>query len=159
MKRILIAFSSFAAAAGASAATLTYTPQGSAPYLWSDTAAWGGAVPTDDDSATVSQTTLKSNPLFVTPGDNAVSSNLVIGNGTLYVEPNASLTVKKGEAGGITIAKDDGTTVGVVTNYGTITLWHDNGVQFRLRKLDEGDSCPIRQLRRPDRREGVASSA
>ena len=123
MKRILIAFSSFAVAFGVTGADFSYTPQGSAPYYWSDTAAWGGTLPTDDDSATVSQTALLANPLFVRPGDNAVSSNLFLGNGTLYVEPSASLTVKKGAAGGITIANSS-STVGVITNYGTITAYN-----------------------------------
>ena len=106
------------------AANVTYQLNGSAPYYWATDTNWsGGALPTTDDNVTISQTALKTNPLFVRPGDNAVSSNLVIGNGTLYVEANASLTAKKGEAGGITIAKD-ASTVGAITNYGTITAYN-----------------------------------
>ena len=116
-----IAVGAFALAANA--ANMSYTPSGTPPYLWSNATAWGGALPTADDNATVSQTALKTNPLFVRPGDNAVSSNLVIGNGTIYVEPEASLTVKKGASGGITIANAKN-TVGVITNYGTITAYN-----------------------------------
>ena len=53
-----IAVGAFALAANA--ADMNYTPSGTPPYLWSDTTAWGGALPTADDNATVSQTALKT---------------------------------------------------------------------------------------------------
>ena len=122
MKRIVIAWVTFAASAGASAANLSYTPQGSAPYYWSNPAAWGGAEPTRDDNTTISNATLRTSPLTIQGGTSAVGGFVRVDNGTLYVEPNATLTAKNSanSDGGIFLATSANST-GVVTNYGSIT--------------------------------------
>ena len=105
------------------AANVSYTPQGSAPYYWSNAAAWGGTLPTTEDAATISQAGLKTSPLIVQSGESAVSSNLCVDIGTLHVEHGATLTAKKGKAGGMSLAKS-GSAMGVVTNYGSITAYN-----------------------------------
>ena len=123
MKRLSIAFAAFAVTVGATGASLSYTPQGSAPYYWSDAAAWGGTEPTNDDNATISSATFTTSPLTVQGESSANASNLYVDIGTLYVAPNATLTAKKGAAGGISIAKSKNAT-GVVTNYGSVTAYN-----------------------------------
>ena len=63
MKTLLIAFAAISAATSASAAMRSYTPQGSAPYYWSDAAAWGGTLPGASDEAIANNSLLLANPL------------------------------------------------------------------------------------------------
>ena len=48
------------------AADLSYVPQGEGPYLWSDAAAWGGAVPTGEDTVRLYGDYAPENPLTIT---------------------------------------------------------------------------------------------
>ena len=106
------------------AANVSYQLNGPAPYYWATDTNWsGGALPTTDDNVTISQTALKTSPLTVQSGDNAVASNMCVDVGTLYVEQGATLTTKKGNAGGMSLAKTANAS-GVVTNYGTITTYN-----------------------------------
>ena len=104
------------------AANVSYAPQGSAPYYWSNTAAWGGELPTSADDATINSATLKTSPLTIQGGTSAAGGFVHVDNGTLYVEPNATLTAKNSanSDGGIFLAMSANST-GVVTNYGSIT--------------------------------------
>ena len=123
MKGILTAFVAIVAATSVFAATLSYTPQGSAPYYWDNATAWGGVLPGSDDDATINNATFRTSPLTIQGGTSAAGF-LHVDNGTLYVEPNATLSAKNsaGSDGGIYFTKSASST-GVVTNYGTITTY------------------------------------
>ena len=99
------------------AAKVLYTPQGSAPYYWSDTAAWGGSLPTSADNAIINSTTLLSDPLTVRSGTSATASKVCFGNGILQVESGASIAMGDG-----TLMLADKNLTGVVTNYGTVSV-------------------------------------
>ena len=124
MKRILVSFSSFAAAVVASAATLSYTPQGSAPYYWDNAAAWGGTAPTSSDNVKVGNAMLLSSPLVVQSGTSAAGAKVCLGDGVLQVENGASLALSSGL---LTLADKDQTSI--VTNYGMAST---------IQKLDMG---------------------
>ena len=120
----------------ACAATLTYTPSGSAPYYWSTEANWSSeTLPTANDHVTISQAALKTSPLTVQAGESAaVASNVFLDVGTLYVEPGATLTANKG-GGGFSLAQTASGTA-VITNYGTITAYNlDLGTYSQSRGL------------------------
>ena len=101
----------FAATMGVSAASLSYTPQGSAPYYWSNAAAWGGTEPGSDDSVTIANSLLLANPLIIASGTAPAITGGVIGDCGLNVENGASFT----SSGNISMAKTAGTTC-VITN-------------------------------------------
>ena len=115
----------------ACAATLTYTPSGSAPYTWSTEANWSSeTLPTANDHVTISQTALKTSPLTVqlaaadlpawvasleTPDGGAVVSRLA-NDGKEYLvavnrSPEKELTLKIGLAPGAKRVRTDGTLV------------------------------------------------
>ena len=134
------------------AANVSYTPQGSAPYYWSNAAAWGGTEPTRDDDATINNATLKASPLTIQGGTSAVGGFVHVDNGTLYVEPNATLTTRDtvGSDGGIYLAKSASST-GVVTNYGTITtckldLGEYNAAKGTLARFDNFGTLTIEKM-------------
>lgn len=102
----------------ATAADLSYTPQGDAPYYWSNTAAWGGALPGADDSATLSNAGLLTHPLILEATTSASVATCFVNNAILYIEPGGSLNVSVPER--FSLARTSGST-GVVTNYGTIS--------------------------------------
>ena len=118
MKRLSIAFVTFAVAFGATGADLSYTPQGSAPYYWSDTAAWGGAVPTSADNVKVNSSTLLGSPLVVPSETSATGAKVLLGDGVLQVENGANLAM-----GSEWLILADKNLTGVVTNYGTATIY------------------------------------
>ncbi len=126
----------FAITMGVSAANLSYTPQGSAPYYWSDAAAWGGTEPGSGDSVTIANSLLLANPLIIASGTAPAIANGVIGDCGLYVERGASFT----SSGNISMAKTAGTTC-VITNYGTM-IFHEldlggyNGGKGALAQFD-----------------------
>ena len=49
----------------ATAATLSYTPNGDPPYDWSNTANWGGTLPGSGDEAKANNSLLLANPLNI----------------------------------------------------------------------------------------------
>ena len=107
----------FAATMGVSAASLSYTPQGSAPYYWSNAAAWGGTEPGSDDTVAINNSTLLANPLTIGTGTSPAIASATLGNGILSVENGASFTV----GGSVILAPATGLT-GIVTNRGTMTV-------------------------------------
>ena len=111
----------------ATAADLSYTPQGDAPYYWSDTAAWGGALPGSGDVVTIADAGLLVHPLVLEAAVDSTLYSCVVDNGILVVESGGSLTVTTEQNSktqpphnGFSIAKTEGAT-GVITNYGTIS--------------------------------------
>ena len=112
----MLAAATFAAAAFG--ATVSYTPQGSAPYYWSDTAAWGGAEPGPGDEALVNNSLLLANPLVVATGTSASVGTNRMGNCILQIENGASLSTGSGS---IFMAGAANQTC-IVTNYGTVSV-------------------------------------
>ena len=103
---------------------IEYELNGDAPYYWDTETNWsGGALPASTDMVTINNAALKTSPLIVKSGTSAVASNLVADVGTIVVEQNAALTARKGNAGGITLAKT-ANAVSVVTNNGTVTAYN-----------------------------------
>ena len=102
----------------ATAATLSYTPNGDPPYYWSNTANWGGALPEADDSITLSNAGLLAQPLILEATTVASVATCFVNNAILYIEPGGSLNVSVSER--FSLAKT-ANSIGVVTNYGTIS--------------------------------------
>ena len=120
-----IAVGAFALAANA--ADMSYTPNGTPPYLWSDATAWGGTLPSTSDVVTIADAGLLVHPLVLGSAVSATVSSCIIDNGILVVESGGSLTATTEQNSktqpphnGFSIAKTAGAT-GVITNYGTIS--------------------------------------
>ena len=111
-----IAVGAFALAANA--ADMSYTPNGTPPYLWSDTTAWGGTLPSTSDVVTIADAGLLVHPLVLEATTAATVSKCWVDNAVLYVERGGSLTVKDSASFSLGISPG---AIGVVTNYGTIT--------------------------------------
>ena len=86
MKKLLIAVAAISAATSASAAMRSYTPQGSAPYYWSDAAAWGGTEPGSGDEAIANNSALLANPLIVAAGTSPSVGTNRLGDCILQIE-------------------------------------------------------------------------
>lgn len=100
----------------ACAATLTYTPSGSAPYLWSNAQNWGGSLPGSADSVTIASSLLLANPLILQSGSSAAVTTCDVGDGILQIENGASISV----SGSMLLANANVT--GIVTNYGSMSV-------------------------------------
>ena len=102
----------------ATAATMSYTPNGDPPYYWSNPTAWGGTVPGSGDSITLSNAGLLAQPLILEATTAASVATCFVNNAILYIEPGGSLNVSVAER--FSLAKT-ANSIGVVTNYGTIS--------------------------------------
>ena len=123
MKNHLIAVTALVATIGAYAANLSYTPQGSAPYYWSNAAAWGGALPGSGDEAIANNLALLANPLIVASGTSPSVGTNRLGNCILQIEEGASLSMSSGYMLLAGVANQ----TSIVTNYGTVSV---NDLQF-----------------------------
>ncbi len=107
----------------ATAADKSYTPQGSGPYNWSDTAAWGGTLPETLDAVALDSAQLLVNPLFIGASTSATAGTCDLNNAILYVEEGGNLDISTNLQLGAVL---NGT--GVITNRGTITV--DNNLDM-----------------------------
>jgi len=103
---------------GVSAASLSYTPQGSAPYYWSNAAAWGGTVPGSGDEAIANNSALLSSPLIVATGTSPSVGTNRLGNCILQIEEGASLSMSSG----FMLLAGVANQTSIVTNYGTVSV-------------------------------------
>ena len=117
MKKSAVSLLVSLCSAVACAATLDYTPSGSAPYVWSNAQNWGGSLPGSADSVTIASSLLLANPLILQSGTSASITGGTIGDGILTVESGASLSA----SGAIGLAAATGLT-GIITNSGTMTV-------------------------------------
>ena len=104
------------------AADFYYTPQGSAPYYWSNVDAWGGTPPGTEDIAILNDAALATSPVVVKTESSVTVSNVTLGSASgtsgynlLLVEQGATLSAPGDD--GLII----GGATGVVTNYGSVT--------------------------------------
>ena len=108
----------------ATAAEVTYSLNGSAPYYWSTLGNWSGnALPEIGDTALISQSGLDTSPFIVEANTSPSVSNLFFETGMMVVESGASLTVEKGAAGVSKSSFGIGRLANVtatLTNYGSI---------------------------------------
>ena len=118
MKRILITFVAISVATSVSAANLSYTPQGSAPYYWDNAAAWGGTLPGSGDEAIANNSALLANPLIVASGTSPSVGTNRLGNCILQVENGATLSMSSGYM----LLAGDANQTSIVTNYGTVSV-------------------------------------
>ena len=118
MKKLLIAVAAISAATSASAAMRSYTPQGSAPYYWSDAAAWGGTEPGSGDEAIANNSALLANPLIVAAGTSPSVGTNRLGDCILQIEEGASLSMSSG----FMLLAGVANQTSIVTNYGTVSV-------------------------------------
>lgn len=133
------AFLAGVCAIGANADDKSYTPDGSAPYYWTDAGSWtGGTLPGSGDMVTLSASDLLLNPLYIGSGTSVNVATCYIDNAVLYVESGAELTVT--HSPGLSITRSAGAT-GVVTNYGTISVQRldmgcESGAKANFARID-----------------------
>jgi len=117
-KKLLMALTAVAVAIGAYAATLSYTPQGSEPYYWSNAAAWGGTLPGSGDEAVANNSALLASPLIVASGTSPSVGTNRLGDCILQIENGASLSMSSGYM----LLAGEANQTSIVTNYGTVSV-------------------------------------